>query len=283
MAGRKPPRLLAPPQRPTVPRPRDEQPTVPVVPPAEPVMAPAPPPRPPVETAEEPFDGRSRFVVVTVVVLGLLVVVAVAVFLLRSPDPVSAPDKARAPDRVPAAPVDLAPQTSYVDVRIRPSGVVRVRHWIRSDAGVSRLGLSVPLNIRAVAGSPPVRVRNVLVVADGRAVSRGEWLRNGRGSYNFAGSTEVFVRYVLDGAVERSGSAPGRALARLIALEVDLSPPLRATTYAVSGGEVLDLACSARSVGAVPYPCGSPAGAGWKVRLAQADRHAVVSAQLDLP
>ena len=93
----------------------------------------------------------------------------------------------------------------------------------------------------------------------------------------------MFVRYRLDGAVERSGSVAGRALARLVAVDVDLSRPLRATTYAVSGGEVLNLACSPPRVGAVPYPCGSPAGAGWQVRLEQADRNAVVTAQLDLP
>ena len=86
------------------------------------------------------------------------------------------------------------------------------------------------------------------------------------------------------GAVERSGSVPGRALATVTALDVDMIPPLVATTYAVSGGDVLALACAPDEPDdAVPAPCGAPAGRGWRVERAGNDRNDVVIAQLDLP
>ena len=101
---------------------------------------------------------------------------------------------------------------------------------------------------------PPASGRRGLVAGAGprrsglRRRPRRPRARNGSegpGSYPFAGSTDVFVSYRLEGAVERSGSVPGRALATVTAVDVDLNPPLVATTYAVSGGDVLDLACSA--------------------------------------
>ena len=85
------------------------------------------------------------------------------------------------------------------------------------------------------------------------------------------------------GAVERSGSVPGRALATVTALDVDLNPPLVATTYAVSGGDVLNLACSAPGPEARPGPLRRAGRLGVAGPAGQGDRNDVVTAQLDLP
>jgi len=216
------------------------------------------------------------------VVVGVLVLAAVAVFLVvRSDDSVDQ-GGARGLERVPAAPVDLAPQTSWVSTRVTASGDLVVRHWIRSRTSLFGLRLAVPASA-AVPGARPPRVRDVLVVAGGREAPGPGSLRKGRASYAFTGTHDVFVRYRVAGAVERSDSVAGRALARFTALDVDVTPPMLTTTYAVSGGKVLNLACSDPEPGAVPFPCGGPAGSGWEVQLEKADRNDVVTAQLDLP
>ena len=224
-------------------------------------------------------------VAVLVVAVGLLVLAATAaVFLVHGTNVGPTSGNTGDLDRAPPAPVELAPQTSWVAARITPSGDVRARHWIRSDRDLFGVGLSLPPNAGAAGtGSPPVRVSGIRVVVNGRVVAGRKRLRDGRGFYAFAGSKEVYIRYRLEGAVQRNGSAAERALAGPIALDIDLTRQLRATTYAVSGGTVLSLACSRPRAGAVPVPCGRPAGSGWQVRLVRADRNAVVSAQLDLP
>ncbi len=283
MAGRRPPRPLAPPEHVAVPRPRSEQPERTEVS-APPRLPTTPrPTRTPVETGPSPSDRWRRVVSALVVAVGLLILAATArVFLVHGTDGRLSSADTGDLDRAPVAPVELVPQTSWVVTRITASGDVRARHWIRSDRDLFGVGLAVPPSARA-AGSPPLQVRGIRVIANGRVVAGRERLRGGRGFYPFAGTTEVFIRYRLEGAVERTGSVAERALARLVALDIDLTRPLRATTYAVSGGEVLNLACARPHQGAVPVPCGRPVGAGWQVRLTRADRNGVVSAQLDLP
>ena len=143
------------------------------------------------------------------------------------------------------------------------------------------------MNCPQTPAPPPsagtVRVSEVLVVAGGRAAPGPERVGGGFGSFAFTGSPDVYLTYRIAGALERSDSTPGRALVRFTSLEVQVHPPMLATTYAVSGGDVLTLACSSGEPGAVPVPCGAPIGRSWRVERAGDHRDDVVTAQLDLP
>ena len=266
MSGKKPPR---PHVQPVVPRQRRE------TAPAD-LEAVTPPPRPPAPppAAEEPGEPR-----VLALVLGAMValaLVAVAVFLvLRDDGP--APSATREADPAPEPPVTLAARTSYVDTRVTPGGDLVVRQWLHGRSQMFGVELAPPPSVGAL------RVTDVVVLAGGRAAPGPDRLRRGRGSFAFTGSEDVYLSYRVQGAVERSDSAPGRALARLTSLEAQVTPGMVATTHAVRGGRVLALACASRDPGAVPVPCGAPAGRGWRVERAGAARDDVVIAQLDLP
>ena len=236
-------------------------------------------------SAPETRPGRTRraarVAALAALILGMLV--ALVIFVVRSVDEPVDPST-RGPAGVPAAPADLEPRTTVVHARVTPSGDVVMRQWIRSASTVFGIRLSPPPGTGAAADSSPVRVRDVRVFANGGAALGPERLEKARQYYPFdAGTNDVFVSYQLVGAVERSGSVAGRALATVTALDVDLIPQLVETTYAVSGGDVLALACAPDEPDAVPVPCGAPAGRGWRVERAGDDRNDVVIAQLDLP
>jgi hypothetical protein len=168
-----------------------------------------------------------------------------------------------------------------VQARISASGDVLVRQWIRSASTVYGIHVSPP---SAAVGASPVRVRDVRVFANGEQAWGAERLENEREYYPLgSGTHDVFVSYHLVGAVKRIGSVAGRALATVTAVDVAVNPPLVATTYTVSGGDVLNLACASPQEGAVPVPCGQPNDSGWQVRLDKAHRMDAVTAQLDLP
>jgi hypothetical protein len=234
--------------------------------------------------APEPHAGRARLVGVIAAVAALVLVTVVVVLVVFVGRDEPNEPSARGPERVPPAPVDLAPRSALVRARITASGDVEVRHWIRSASNLFGIGLSLPPGALAAGGSSAVRVRHVQVFANGAPALGPERLEKEREYYPFAaGTDDVFVTYDLVGAVERSDSVAGRALARVTALDIDVTPSLVTTTYAVSGGEMLNLACSAPQDGAVPFPCGEPSDSGWQVRLTKAQRNDVVIAQLDLP
>lgn len=274
MAGRKPPQPPMPPSRPATPRPAGDRPPRPAVPTQRtaPLRLPvAPPPEVP--------PHRFRLAVILAAVAALVLAAVLVVFVVRGGH--EGEPGARGPGPVPAVPIRLAPQSAVVQARITASGEVVVRQWIRSTPTLFGIHLSPP---PAAAGSSPVRVRDVQVFANGGPAPGAERLEKDREYYPFrAGAHDVFVSYRLVGAVERIGSVAGRALATVTAPEVDLNPPLVASTYAVSGGDVLNLACAAPVDGAVPVPCGEPNDSGWQVRLDKAHLNHVVTAQLDLP
>ena len=298
MSARKPPRPTVPPSRPVKPRPAGDRPTRPAgdrptrpaddrptrpaddrpTRPAVPNQRTAPL-RLPVAPPPEVRPPRLRLAVILAAVAALVLAAVLVVFDVRGGD--EGEPGARGPGRVPAVPVDLAKRSAVVQARITGSGEVAVRQWIRSAATLFGIHLSPP---PAAAGSSPVRVRDVQVFANGAPALGAERLEKDREYYPFrSGTNDVFVSYRLVGAVERSGSVAGRALATVTALEVDVNPPLVASTYAVSGGDVLNLACAAPVDGAVPVPCGEPIDSGWQVRLDKASLNDVVTAQLDLP
>ena len=90
---------------------------------------------------------------------------------------------------------------------------------------------------------------------------------------------EVVLRYTLRGVLERSPDAPGRALVRTVALQVDRPPrPLQVT---VSAHEVLSVACTAQGSSA-PEPCGGPVQDAWRVVVEGPGQPHSLQAQVDL-
>ncbi len=101
-------------------------------------------------------------------------------------------------------------------------------------------------------------------------------------TYRFSATHAVHLSYDLSGAVERSSSSTGRALARVVALDVSYPGRRGPSTTSVVGARVLTLACSAPRAGAVPRPCGEPDASSWTVQLDGPNRSDRVLAQLDL-
>ena len=92
----------------------------------------------------------------------------------------------------------------------------------------------------------------------------------------------VEVTYRLSGAVERSDSADGRALALATTIDVRYPHRARSETRVVLAREVLALACTA-SADRPPVPCGQSSGADrWRVELDGREISSRVVAQLTL-
>jgi hypothetical protein len=179
------------------------------------------------------------------------------------------------------SPVRLAPNTSYVQTRVLPSGDLVVTHWIRSRRPVYWVRIRTPQVLGLAPGA--VKVQDVTLASDGllsSVVAQPPGLR--LRTYAVPAAHTLFVRYRVSGAVERSRSAEGRALARLTALDVSIGEPLVETTQRVVGAQVLALACTPAGPRALAVPCGTVDHGSWQVRLARAHRDQQVSAQVDL-
>jgi hypothetical protein len=288
---RKPPRPLPVREPPTVPRPRPTPDPAAAPPPAlagppvaEPLDAELPPPYDTAdgELVDRPDDGPARMpplVAPLVAAFVLLVIFTVVVVRAMGGTDDPAPGTTAARD-VPEPPVALAPGSSYVESRVTASGALTVRHWIRNKAFVFGVDLTPPA---ATAGPGRVIARSVRVVADGRVSDGPRVVDSGRARYSFAGAREVFVTYRMDGALQRSDSSTGRALAWVTSLDVGLEPATSRATRVVVGDRILALACLPPGALAVPEPCGAPTRGGWEVRLDGAHAEDRVIAQLDLP
>ncbi|RYP87051.1 hypothetical protein EKO23_07180 [Nocardioides guangzhouensis] len=231
------------------------------------------------DAANPSFAGESsrrRWLFLTVLLVVALVAVG-AMLLVRGPE-TDGPSAGGSP--VPPAPERLAPDTSYVATRVREDGDLVVQHWIRSRDPVYGLTLAVPSTGADRQGT----AHGVELFADGRRVP-GPRTVTGQPAHYFAlGATHVYVRYRLRGALERSTSAPGRALARTTALRVDLTRSLASVRQAIGGAKVLAGACTPRvtDIGFRPVPCGAPVGDGWSVDLSGQHVNDAVTVQLDL-
>jgi hypothetical protein len=163
-----------------------------------------------------------------------------------------------------AAPVGLEAGEGYVETRVHGDGTMEVRQWIRADEPLERLRLRVP----RVTSAGQLAADSIEVLADGVPVSGRTEISYFNAGYDLGGATEVEVRYRLVGAIERSDSAAGRALAVATGLETHFSPAPAREVRVVKAPEVLSLAC-APSVDSPPVPCGTPDSAGaWHVDLA---------------
>ncbi len=218
--------------------------------------APAPPRR-------RRFAGRS-VAVVALVLVGPLVAGLVGAFLLLRPDVAEDPDVEPGAQRPPGVgSASLEADESYVETRVLPSGELVVRQWIRPDQPVRRLRLALP----EVPGAEVLSAHGVEVVADGEPVDGDDILTDRAADYVFDATTDLQVRYRLDGAVEFSDSVTGRALALATSLHVAYAPLAERETRVVSAAEVLSLAC-ARTAAEPPVPCGKASGDDrWSVEL----------------
>lgn len=217
--------------------------------------------RPTTEEAPTPRRDARRRIGVLALVLGVLLGVAVVgtAYWWTARD-----DGAPRAEGAWTAPEGLDPDEGYVETRVHADGTMEVRQWMHADEALERVTLRIP----RVTSAGQLAAQDVEVLADGEPVEgRGE-ITYFAAAYDLGGASEVELRYRLVGAVERSSSAPGRALAVATALDARFSPAPAREVRVVKAPEVLSLAC-ARSADASPVPCGTPDGDGeWHVELA---------------
>jgi hypothetical protein len=227
-------------------------------------------------------EGNGRpAVVIGLVAVGLMVAANIAVWAVhQGPDGVSGASLAGARPTQSPAPVPMTDGEAYVRTEVLPSGDVMVTHWIESAHLVFSVRLVAPL----VAGTEDATAEQVHVTADGSAALGPEQIHSGMASrYSFVGATSLEIRYRLTDAIERSSSAPGRALARLTALDVEYVPASQHVTRTVVAPEVLSLACSSPATTSPLRPCGARSSdGGWTVDLTGPGAHDRVVAQLTL-
>lgn len=217
---------------------------------------------PPVVAAGRPRRSRASVAMITVFALVSLVAIGFLVFsimgLLTGPSPPSG----LASPTGDTGPV-LGADESYVETRVLPSGTLVVHQWIRPSEPLRQLRLTLP----SVPGPEHLSATEVEVLADSVPVDGPGRIGEVGATYTFEESMAVEVRYRLTGAVERSDSTAGRALAIATTLHVDYRPQARLQTQVVRAGEVLSLACSP-SPTQTPVPCGEPQTASrWRVDL----------------
>lgn len=180
-----------------------------------------------------------------------------------------------------ADPPALLPRAgSYVDSRILPNGDIRIEHWVRSRTPIVEIQLVMPHG-DGPGGAP--RATDVDVAGELFQVSAWAIVTNSAAYPLDYPSRIVRVRYTLVGAVVRSPSVPGRALARVTSADMGYIPEQDGPRMVrIHAPEVLNVACRAPMQEADPRPCGSPLGTSWQVKLQGADRHDEVSAQVNL-
>lgn len=167
---------------------------------------------------------------------------------------------------------------SYTESRIAANGEVRVTQWIRSRRPL----LGVRLRIPNVPVAESVRATGLLVAADGTTLDEPKTLGPSGRQISFdTPARVVHLSYTLSGVVERSSSVPGRALARVTALDTSYHPHKGAARLTVISHKVLSTACAATATSAL-RPCGTPSDNGhWTVVLHGAERGDSVAAQVN--
>jgi hypothetical protein len=249
---------------------------------APPVPPPLPPPtfeepdQPADEPEPEPAGPRDRRATIALVALAWLVGGGVLAYTLVDglrDDPAEPGAGGSA-----APPRALARAESYVDTQVLPAGDLVVRQWIRAREPLTALGLELP----DVTGAEDLSADQVEVVAGGVVAAGPGRVTAAGATFTFEESTSVQVTYRLEGAVQVSDSAAGRALAVVTTLDTAYAPRVERETRVVHGPEVLSLACSRQPDGS-PEPCGRGRGDDqWQVDL-RGDRVGDrVQAQLNL-
>jgi hypothetical protein len=245
----------------------------------EPLAAAATTPRRPTP----PLRGRSgaNGVLRGILVAEILVLVAVSGFRLMTSANNGAGAAPSSANRY-APPVRVPVGTSYVRTRVIGPEQLRVTHWIHTHSGVLQVRVRVP----HVPGLEPgaVQVSRLVVASDGRSVPGAAAPQASReATYVVPPGRQIYVSYVLTGAVQLTGSSPGRALARITSLDVVAAQdPVARTMFSIVGARVLALACAHGRPSGLPRPCGRVTDGRWQVDLRNAHTDDRVMAQMDL-
>ncbi|MGI9156581.1 MAG: hypothetical protein ACR2FG_08090 [Marmoricola sp.] len=253
----------------------------------------AEPPTPaPVLVAAPARAPRRRAALAALVLSGLaLVAVALLALLPLRHSGVSDPASSQASGTGTTSPlaslpigVSIPADGSYIRTRVLASGDLHVDQWIRSGSALSSITLSVPRVPGLAAGAMQT---SHISVTGSRGPGQGpSSVGAAAQTYRLDGTGAVHLSYDVSGAVERSSSVQGRALARVTGLDVRYASQRGPSTASVQGAKVLVLACSPPRADAVPRPCGAPGPAAspdaWTVQLDGAHRNDRVMAQLDL-
>ena len=179
-----------------------------------------------------------------------------------------------------AAPVSVPDGSEYVRTTFLPDGRLRVSHWIATRHAQNELRIHLP----DVTGLPSggLSVAHLVLAADGLRVYAPESVPRRGLMLAVPPAHRIFVSYVLSGAVEASDHPAGRALARVLALDVSTGEPTTSSVTSVVGARVLALACSAPTRTALPQPCGEVHDGSWTVDLRAPHAQDRVLAQVDL-
>jgi cellulose synthase (UDP-forming) len=177
----------------------------------------------------------------------------------------------------PGPPAEAPSTGSYVQARVTAGGDVRVRQWIQSRKPMASVALELP---ELPDSSRSVRATDVLVAADRVVLAEQRPIEASTRRLDLPDPAKLlYVRYTLKGVVERSPSAPGRALAHATALQVQPSPG--PSHLSVRSQDVLTASCAADQT-SLPRPCGAPSDDGWTVVLRGDQRRDSVVAQVNL-
>ncbi len=228
-------------------------------------------------TGGHPVTGGGRAALLLVVALTLVVVA----FLWSRPDGDEATPSAG--PRISEPPSAARGTEMYVVSEVRRNGSIRVRHWIDSPVEVSELTMRAA-DPDGLPGT--LEARNIVVGGDGALVARRTDVGTKTQTVRLGEpSRQIFVEYTLFGAVTEEGTVPGRALARLTALDVDFTGRRGSTRRVVDGPvEVLNVACVPRQQDATIRPCGRSVGDGaWQVDLRGKRRLDRLIAQVERP
>jgi hypothetical protein len=224
----------------------------------------------------QPRTLRGGYLVWPLVLLLVLAVIVGGWQLVRGQGIEAAPK----PDFVaatPTSPVSLPDNGSFVQSTVLANGAIEVQHWIRTK-GIFRLSLSVP----TLSVEEKVRASDVEVVADGKPLFGSSTIDEVARTNYPEGAIDIYISYVLSGAVARTTSAPGRALARITALDVGYDVEGGVSQRRIEGANVLSLACFPRSTGGSRvHPCGNADDGAWEVTLTGGVRDDRVMAQFD--
>ena len=131
---------------------------------------------------------------------------------------------------------------SYLEVTVLESGDLDVDQWVRSSTPLTALRLSVPAD--PLVGEVVV-ASDLRVSADGAEADVPTSLGTSPTVITLADVHQVHLTYRLSGAVLRSPSQADRALARTVALDLDLNgePRREPATISFRGATALTVIC----------------------------------------
>ena len=196
-----------------------------------------------------------------------------------TPTPSSSPSATARPS-VDVPPVEPPDGGSYLEVTVLESGDLDVDQWVRSSAPLTALRLSMPADPLVGDG---VVASDLRASADGKEADVPTSLGGVPVLIALADVHQVRLTYRLSGAVLRSPSRADRALARAVALDLELNgePRREPATISFRGATALTVICDG---GGAQVRCGRRDDTDdWHVRAAAPGAGDRVMALLELP